>query len=977
VEGLRGSEPLRRYLEASLPARPGIQTVTASVLTGNVLVISDRSRGAGAVARLLERVTSEYRSGAGKRPGTRSAISMGFSPRLAESLTIEPWHVMEAEDVQVLFCTSRSAGLSRAQAFRNLVRFGPNVLRETRPRAPLSLLVEQFRSLPVALLGAAALLSALTGGLLDAAAILSVVGLNAAVGYVTESRSGRVIRSLRRIVQQPAEVTRDGQRVTVGSEEVVPGDLLVLKPGSYVPADARVLEARRLTIDESALTGESMPVSKTAGGVRPASTPLAERSNMVFKGTFVTGGQGTAVVVGTGRHTEIGKIQDVVSCTAVPNTPIQTQLNRLSNQLVAVGCAACGVVFGLGALRRYALFELLKNTLSLAVCAVPEGLPAVATTTLAIGIRNMRRHGVLIRRLEAVETLGCLQTVCLDKTGTITENRMSVVAVYAGGRTYTRRGRVLRGTALNGSPLDHAEVRRLLEVSVLCNETRVEEDGDGHRLIGSPTERALVEMALESGISIRSLRASHPVTQVRHRSETRPLMTTWHATRGKRGFVALKGSPVEVLSLCGSQLVDGRLVPLHKDERLAIETANERMAGDALRVLGVAYKDVANGHESFDSPRDCVWLGLVGMADPLRKSVKDVIRSFHRAGVDTVMITGDQSATAYAIARELDLSAGEDLRIVDSTQLSAVDSDVLQRLADGVHVFARVSPVHKLQIVQSLQRAGRVVAMTGDGINDTPALKAADVGVAMGHGGTDIAREVADVVLEDDRLETMVTAISHGRTVHENIKKSIHFLLSTNLSEITVMLAGTAAGLGHPLTTMQLLWINLLSDVVPSLALALERPAVNVLEKPPREPGAPLFDATEAKRIVKESLVLSAGALGAYGYGLYRYGAGARTNTLGFMSLTAGQLIHALSCRSHQRSVLAGKRLPRNPALHGAVAGSLLLQGLTFTVPWLRRVLGVSRIGLADLAVIALGAALPLVVNEATKPAQEVRRVAP
>ncbi|MGH7961805.1 MAG: cation-translocating P-type ATPase, partial [Candidatus Binatia bacterium] len=641
--------------------------------------------------------------------------------------------------------------------------------------------------------------------------------------------------------------------------------------------------------------------------------------------------------------------------------------------------------FAIGLLRGYGFLEMLKTAISLAVAAVPEGLPTVATTTLALGIRHMRQHHVLIRRLEAVETLGCVQTICLDKTGTLTLNKMSVVAVHTG----MQRLQVAEGVFKTGEacldPLACDELVKLAQVCVLCSETEIERQNGHYILKGSPTENALIHMAASAGVDILRLREERPAFQVHLRSENRNFMSTLHRAEesgadqnGANGnpplsFLAVKGSPAEVLDMCAWHVKEGARVPFTDGDRLTIENENERMAGEALRVLGAAYGHVADGTQDAEEHTGLTWLGLIGMADPIRAGVKEVIAGFHGAGITTVMITGDQSPTAYAIGKELHLSRGDQLEILDSTHLTNIDPPVMSALAEKVQVFARVSPAHKLQIVQALQQAGKVVAMTGDGINDGPALKAADIGIAMGNAGTDVAREVADVVLEDDNLETMIIAISQGRTIYHNIRKSVHFLLSTNLSEIMVMFTSMAAGLGQPLNPMQLLWINLLSDIAPGLALALEPPEPDVLRQPPRNPADPIIQPADFRRIAFESATLSVGALGAYGYGLFRYGMGPQAGTLAFTSLTTGQLLHALTSRSEKHNVFDGigtvhpPPLPPNPYLNAALIGSFALQGLALVVPGLRRLLGIAPLSLVDGVVIGASALLPFVVNENTK----------
>lgn len=465
------------------------------------------------------------------------------------------------------------------------------------------------------------------------------------------------------------------------------------------------------------------------------------------------------------------------------------------------------------------------------------------------------------------------------------------------------------------------------------------------------------------------LRRRHPLVKVNYRSESRLFMGTLHefSDEGQgRWLIAMKGSPIEVLHMCDTHMVDGVELPLTEDDRAEIELENERMAGDALRVLGLACS-VVESEEEFGVSSGFVWLGLIGMADPVRPGVAELVREFHHAGIDTVMITGDQSLTAYAIGKELDLACGDQLEILDSTELSQMDPETLKALSDRIHVFARVSPAFKLEIVRALQSKGRVVAMTGDGINDGPALKAADIGIAMGEGGTDIAREVADVVLEEDNLETVIVAVRDGRTIYNNIRKSLRFLLATNFSEIMVMFVTVGAGLPSPMGAMQLLWINLLSDIFPGLALAMEAPEPDVLDRPPRSPEEPIVKASDFKRLTFEAATLSAGSMAAYAYGIARYGLGPQAGTMTFQSLTLGQLLHAISCRSEKSGIFRGEKLPSNPYLTMALGGSLTLQVLTMVVPGLRSLLGLTPIGLLDGAVIAGTAVLPLLVNEATK----------
>lgn len=978
VQKLYRSAPLKRRIETELASRKGIISVSANILTGSVLILFERDHGLDRITVLLNLIVDNAATDAlpiePRSVAPRVGDSVGTAPEwrarlkglLAHQATPEerPWHRLSAEEVLVALGTTRT-GLTATRAQEHLGRYGPNLLPEAAPRSAFGIFVGQFKSLPVALLGASAAVSLATGGLADAAVILGVVFINAVIGYVTESQAEKTIKSLTGPMHPTALVVRDGTLQGIPVEQIVIGDLLALAPGSYIAADARLLEARHLSVDESSLTGESLPVNKSSASLPSKDIPLADRVNMVYMGTQVTGGQGLAVVVATGAASEIGRIQILVGEAQSPETPMERQLRTLGNQMVLVSVAVCAGVFFVGLLRGYGLLQMLKTAISLAVAAVPEGLPTVATTTLALGIGRMRNQKVLIRQLEAVETLGAVQVICLDKTGTLTLNRMSVVALHSGlRRVVVTNGRFLA----EGRPVlpsEQDELLRLIHVAVLCNETEIDGDAGAQVLNGSATENALVHMALAAEVDVTSLRRRYPRLRMDYRAENRLYMSSVHAFDESRRLVAVKGNPAEVLALSRWHLRDGAQFELTGETRRTILDENERMAGEALRVLGLAYAVGPDEPAALDG--NLVWLGLVGMADPIREGVPALIEEFHRAGIDTVMITGDQNPTAHAIGRALHLSGNDHLEIIDSTHLEQVDREVLKGIAQRVHVFARVSPSHKLQIVQALQNAGRVVAMTGDGINDGPALKAADIGIAMGRAGTDTARAVAGVVLEDDNLETLIVAVSQGRTIYNNIRKSIRFLLSTNLSEIAVMFTAIATGMGQPLNPMQLLWINLITDIFPALALALEPPEPDVLRRPPRDPHAPIVETADFKRLAFEATTLSAGTLAAYGYGLARYGAGPQAGALAFMGLTSAQLLHALSCRSERHGLFGRERLPPNPYLTAAIGGSFAIQAGAAVVPGLRQFLGIGPIGLIDGAVIGAGALLPFLINESTK----------
>jgi Ca2+-transporting ATPase len=982
VLGLYRCDGMQRALDA-LPAEArALRMVSANPVTGNALVVFDPQCPLAAVLAELERCarihgapivvsasrpvsdrgSAEPKRGRGKRQEAASRPQLvavvGDTLRSKES-----WHTLDAEDVLSRLSANRD-GLSSAVAADRLVQHGHNVLTEIKPRSAVAMFLEQFASPPVALLGLSAAVSIATGGMADAVVIVGVVLINAVIGYVTEAQAQKTIDALGKIGPTQAVVMRDGVKHSIALEDVVPGDILVLSPGSYVAADARLLGSNQLTVDESALTGESLPVSKRHAFVGTKDTPLGDRKNMLHMGTIVTGGSGLAIVVATGRHTEIGLIQSLVGEVKTPETPLQIQLDEMGKQLALASGGICVFVFGLGILRGAPALQMLKTAISLAVAAVPEGLPTVATSTLALGIREMKKRHVLIRQLPSVESLGSVQTLCLDKTGTLTENRMRVVSLKTPDQhidlspsgEFRANGQTVR-------PAEAEDLRRLMQVVSLCSEVQLNGDFGRPGLDGSPTEMALVDMAMHAGEDVAVLRRSLPLVKTVHRAEGRPYMLTVHDTGGEEHLIAVKGSPTHVLALCDRRMEGGEPVPLDEDQRAAIVEQNELMAGQALRVLGMAYGYSRETSTAAISDK-LIWLGMVGMEDTMRAGMAELMAQFHDAGIDTVMITGDQSATAFAFGSRLNLNSKKPLEIVDSTNLDELDPDVLKGIVRDTTVFARVAPAQKLRIVQALQANGRVVAMTGDGINDGPALKASDVGVALGNG-SDVARSVADVVLEDDNLHTMITAVQQGRTIYRNIRKSLAYLLSGNLAEIEVMLVATAIGAGEALNPMQLLWINLVTDILPAVGLSLEPPESDVLKEKPRDPKEKIFRREDMLRLLRQSLVVSAGTLGVYGYSLARYGLGPAASTNAFLTLTVGQMFHAISCRSETTTVLDARA--GNPALLSGVAATVALQAFAAVFPPLRGLLRLTPVSPADWAAIAAGSVLPFVANEAIK----------
>jgi Ca2+-transporting ATPase len=986
IPGLKEEPSVKYYLERRLAEKPDILSVSASSITGNLLVSYNSDNDHRSVAGIIKKIIDTYVSDAGeshwpkkttiRRSYNKKAKPERTTPKIPTKNSLKTiqkqvpsrqWHQMDRQSLLEELGSSRRDGLPPKVADGLLKQHGPNMLPEATPRTGLRIFLDQMNSLPIYLLGAAAGISIATGGLFDAAVIMGVVVGNAVIGYLTESSAEKTIHSLKRLLRPHTEVIRGGKKQSLSIEEVVMGDILVLKPGIYIAADARIISASHLNIDESMLTGESMPVSKHARPLKRSEIPLADLTNMAYMGTLVTGGQGYAVVVATGVSTEIGRIQIMLNQTRPPETPIERQLGKMGDLLVLMCGGICGVIFLIGMIRGYGFYRMLRMSISLAAAAVPEGLPAAATINFALGITKMRKHHVLIRHLQAVETLGAVQAVCLDKTGTITRNQMTVQRIYSEDRCYeVNEGRFFE----EGIEIDHfiqPVLAQLLSTCALCHEIKINgtDSSEPIRLYGSATEKALVQLAIDTGLDAVQARKEYPRLAVNHRSESRLYMSTLHRTPDKERLFCIKGSPGEVLAMCDREAIQGEVIPLTEARRLSIGAENEKMASEALRVLGFACRQFDEGEPVEES--GLTWLGLVGMADPIRCSVRHLIDVFHRAGIDTIMITGDQNSTAYTIAEKLNLSGNKPLEMLDSSNLDTMDPQTFEALAKKVHIYSRVSPANKLQIVQALQSVGVTVAMTGDGINDGPALKAADIGIAMGKTGTDVARGVADIVLEEDNLETLALALKDGRAIHDNIRKSVRFFLSTNISEIMMMTAAMGLGIGFPLNVMQLMWINIISDIFPGMVLSMEAAEEDVMRRPPRDADAPIFSRDDFIKMIRESAAITGGALTAYGFGLSRYGPGAGAASLAFQSLTIGQLLHAWSCRSEHSGLFDGQQLPGNPYLNVAIGSSIALQALTMVIPSLRRVLGLTVPALIDLAVITGTSITALILNDAAK----------
>ncbi|MBI4504443.1 MAG: cation-transporting P-type ATPase [Chloroflexi bacterium] len=876
---------------------------------------------------------------------------------------VTAWHAVTTEAALGDLASDRDRGLSRDEARRRLQRYGPNALPEARGRHWRRILLDQFRSPLVLILVLAAAVAFLSDDWLDGWAILIVVVLNGAIGFTTERQAQRAMQALRRLSALYSTVVRDGRVREVPASALVPGDVVRVDAGDHVPADLRLLEAHELAVDEATLTGESVPVEKDAAA-SAADAPLAERSGVAYLGTTVVRGRALGLVVATGRRTELGRISGLAECAALEQeTPLERRLRELARALIAVVAVLGSLIVAIGVWRGVPLGLMVQTGLALAVAAIPEGLPAVATVTLALGARRMARRRALIRRLPAVETLGSVTVICTDKTGTLTRNELTVRALaLADGRVvelagvgYRPEGDLLiDGERITADPA----VERALLVAVLCNDASLVADGEW-RVSGDPTEGALIVAARKAGLDEEACRRRFPRAGEVPFDPARHRMATYHRLADGRLHALVKGAP-EVVLAASQRWWDGqRPRPLGDEDRRRLAGRNEQLARRGLRVLALAERPVASTEA--DPFSDLTFVGLVGEIDPPRAEARPAIEQAGQAGIRVIMLTGDQPTTAEAIARDLGI-VGEGGRVVHAGELDRADARERQNLVAGAAAFARVSPEHKVWLVEALQRRGDIVAMTGDGVNDVAALRRADIGVAMGIKGTDAAKEAADMVLVDDNFATILAATEEGRVIHANIRKFMHYLFSCNLSEIGVMFGAMLLGLPLPLLPLQILWLNLITDVFPAFALALEPAEADIMRRPPRPPREPLLPGRLRIIIGLQGLLLSLAVLAAFAWSLRQTGGDTpRAVTVAFVTLALVQLLQVFNVRHSSGSAFAG-RLFSNTRLLAVVAGTLGLQLAAVYAPPLQVVLATVPLTPADWAASAALAAMPLVV---------------
>ncbi|MBT3389100.1 MAG: cation-translocating P-type ATPase [Chloroflexi bacterium] len=881
------------------------------------------------------------------------------------------WYTLTSDESLNKLEVSLEKGLSGGEAQHRLTTYGPNKLEEAPPTTIWQMLWVQLTDFVVILLIVAAVISAALGDWVEAAAIMAIVVLNAVLGVVQERRAEAALAALQELAAPEADVLRDGSRVSVPGRELVPGDIVYLEAGNYIPADVRLVETVNLRVDEAPLTGESVPVRKDFAATFAPDTPTGDLDNTAFMGTVVTYGRGIGAVVATGMQTQIGRIAEMLQSVEQEQTPLQKRLDQLGRTLGWAALTISALVFVLGWLRGTPPLEMFIIAVSLAIAAVPEGLPAVVTISLALGMREMIKRNALIRRLSSVETLGSATVICSDKTGTLTQNEMTVTRVAADGEFievtgsgYTPEGDFLcagETVRLN----DYPAILTTLWIGALNNDALLEaqpsEKGEStHRIVGDPTEGALLVAAAKAGALPGPLNQAYPRIQEIPFDSERKRMVTVHTVNDPKPedlspfyddkqrqwfVVAEKGAPDVVLQQCTHyQNRNDQAVPLDDEQRRRILEANDSMTADALRVLGVAYRisdnlDNDNDGEFLDDglEENLIFVGLIGMIDPARPEVPPALDIARTAGIRTVMITGDYPNTARAIAQDIGL-LGERHGVLTGQELDLLDDAALQEAVRHTDVFARVSPQHKMRVVQALRANGEVVAMTGDGVNDAPSIKQADIGVAMGITGTDVTKETADMVLTDDNYASIVSAVEQGRVIYSNIRKFVYYLLSCNLAEIAIIFLATLMGLPSPLTAIQLLWLNLITDGAPALALGVERGDPDIMDRPPRPPSEPIINRRMKIGIIVQTVAITAVTLTAYLIGLNQYpGNQELAESMAFVALSFSELLRAFTARSEVYPILK-IGLFTNRSMNWAVLSSMVLLLAVIYVPFLQPV---------------------------------------
>ena len=875
------------------------------------------------------------------------------------------WFSQPREDVLKAFEVDPVTGLSSAEVKGRLEKYGRNKLAAKAKKSILALFFGQLKDMLIYVLLAAAGITFVIGEYVDGLIILLVVILNAVIGVVQEYKAEKAIEALQEMSTPKALVRRDGEIREINSEEIVPGDIVIIEAGRYIPADLRLIEIANLQIEESALTGESVPTEKEASFIiEDPNTAIGDRDNMAFMSTLATYGRGVGIVVGTGMDTEIGKIARILDEDVEELTPLQKRLDQLGRTLGFLALGICALIFIMALFQGRPLFEMFLTAISLAVAAIPEGLAAIVAIVLALGVSRMSKKNAIVKKLPAVETLGSVNIICSDKTGTLTQNRMTVVKTYTLDR--------LKEIPATGEGLQAAgDEAELIKSLVLCSDASYEH-GEG---TGDPTEIALIVLGYRHQLDKKTLNEKHQRLSEKPFDSERKLMSTLNV-EGEAYRVHTKGAIDNILKISSKALVDGKVVPLTEELKARYLEMAEEMSDDALRVLGAAYKDVDKVIGPDEMEEDLIVLGLVGMIDPPRLEVMDSIREAKEAGITPVMITGDHRNTAVAIAKELGIANSIEESITGA-EIDQLSEEEFSRSIDKYRVFARVSPEHKVKIVRAFKARGNIVSMTGDGVNDAPSLKYADIGVAMGITGTDVAKGASDMILTDDNFTTIVHAIEEGRNIYNNIKKSVTFLLSCNLGEVVAIFLSILFAWPVPLLPTQILWVNLITDSLPAIALGIDPGDKDVMKKKPRDPEESFFAEGAGLRAIIGGLLIGLLTLAVFYYGLGDYGystgfskipadALSHARTMSFVVLALSQLFYSLSIRNSSKSIWRIGVFSNKYLIAAILLGAVLQFGL-ISVPFLARAFNLYSLSLQDWSLLLVLALIPMLVNELIK----------
>ncbi|KYD05053.1 MULTISPECIES: calcium-translocating P-type ATPase, SERCA-type [Bacillus] len=875
------------------------------------------------------------------------------------------FHEMEQTDLVEATNTSMKQGLTEKEVKKRLETHGPNELQEGKKTSALVLFFSQFKDFMVLVLLAATLISGFLGEYVDAIAIIAIVFVNGILGFFQERRAEQSLQALKELSTPHVMALREGSWAKIPSKELVPGDIVKFASGDRIGADVRIVEAKSLEIEESALTGESLPVVKHADKLKKPDVSLGDITNMAFMGTIVTRGSGVGIVVGTGMKTAMGKIADMLESAGTFSTPLQRRLEQLGKILIVVALLLTVLVVAVGVIQGHDLYSMFLAGVSLAVAAIPEGLPAIVTVALSLGVQRMIKQKSIVRKLPAVETLGCASIICSDKTGTMTQNKMTVTHVWSGGKTWNVSGvgyEPKGAFTLNGKETSadhHKPLQQMLLYGALCNTSIIEKKDGEYILDGDPTEGALLTAARKAGFSNDFVQSHYRVIEEFPFDSDRKMMTVIVEDRDKKQFVITKGAPDVLMQRSANIFYEGSAELFTKGRKSEADAVLKDLASQALRTIAVAFKPLKAGEKPTmeQAEKDLTLLGLSGIIDPPRPEVRQAIKECREAGIKTVMITGDHVETAKAIAKDLRLLPKRG-KIMDGQMLNELSAEELAGVVDDVYVFARVSPEHKLKIVKAYQENGHIVAMTGDGVNDAPAIKQADIGVAMGITGTDVAKEASSLVLVDDNFATIKSAIKEGRNIYENIRKFVRYLLASNVGEILVMLFAMLLALPLPLVPIQILWVNLVTDGLPAMALGMDQPEGDVMKRKPRQPKEGVFARKLGWKVISRGFLIGIATLLAFIIVYHRNPENlAYAQTVAFATLVLAQLIHVFDCRSE--TSIFDRNPFENLYLIGAVLSSILLMVIVIYYPALQPIFHTVPIKPGDWLLVIGMSAIP------------------